>query len=63
VPILKICSGNDHLAMLGEDGRVYTCGDGQQGQLGRRIPRRSTRSQDVVDKSGTQRSLPKFLKN
>jgi regulator of chromosome condensation len=33
--IIKIGSGDDHLAMLGSNGVVYTVGNGEQGQLGR----------------------------
>ena len=35
VRMLKVASGTDHVAALGEDGLVYTFGCGQQGQLGR----------------------------
>ncbi|XP_042194775.1 regulator of chromosome condensation isoform X2 [Callorhinchus milii] len=35
VAIVKISSGNDHLAMLSIDGDIYTSGSGDQGQLGR----------------------------
>ncbi|XP_062890123.1 regulator of chromosome condensation [Mobula hypostoma] len=35
VPIVKIVSGNDHLAMLSLDGDILTSGCGEQGQLGR----------------------------
>ncbi|XP_073173765.1 regulator of chromosome condensation isoform X2 [Lepidochelys kempii] len=35
VPVLKIVSGNDHLVLLTVDGDLYTCGCGEQGQLGR----------------------------
>ncbi|XP_048413937.1 regulator of chromosome condensation isoform X3 [Stegostoma tigrinum] len=35
VPIIKITSGNDHLALLSLDGDIYTSGCGEQGQLGR----------------------------
>lgn len=34
-PIVKIVSGNDHLAMLSLDGEIFTSGCGEQGQLGR----------------------------
>ncbi|KAG7277164.1 hypothetical protein CRUP_021704 [Coryphaenoides rupestris] len=34
-PVVKIVSGNDHLVMLTAGGVVYTCGCGEQGQLGR----------------------------
>lgn len=35
IQIVKISSGADHLACLSSDGVVYTCGCGQNGQLGR----------------------------
>ncbi|XP_067862971.1 regulator of chromosome condensation [Heptranchias perlo] len=35
VPIIKIASGNDHLALLSLDGDIFTSGCGEQGQLGR----------------------------
>uniref|UniRef100_A0A8C3BR78 RCC1-like domain-containing protein n=1 Tax=Cairina moschata TaxID=8855 RepID=A0A8C3BR78_CAIMO len=34
-PVVKIVSGNDHLVMLTMDGDLFTCGCGEQGQLGR----------------------------
>ncbi|XP_074098195.1 regulator of chromosome condensation 1 [Cotesia typhae] len=39
VKIVKIASGADHLVMLTDRGRVYTCGCAEQGQLGRIPPR------------------------
>nr|XP_014351794.1 PREDICTED: regulator of chromosome condensation-like [Latimeria chalumnae] len=38
-PVVKIASGNDHLVMLTANGNLYTCGCGDQGQLGR-VPER-----------------------
>ncbi|KFV70718.1 Regulator of chromosome condensation, partial [Dryobates pubescens] len=35
VPVVKVASGNDHLVMLTVDGDLFTCGCGEQGQLGR----------------------------
>jgi len=35
VEITKICSGSDHLVMLGREGQLWTMGNGEQGQLGR----------------------------
>ncbi|XP_042227472.1 regulator of chromosome condensation-like [Homarus americanus] len=35
VPIIKVSSGNNHLVLLAHDGRVFTCGCGEAGQLGR----------------------------
>ncbi|XP_064408136.1 regulator of chromosome condensation [Latimeria chalumnae] len=43
VPILKVASGNDHLVMLTIDGDLYSCGCGEQGQLGRVAERFSAR--------------------
>lgn len=33
--VIKIASGQDHLVCLTDDGRLYTMGCGEQGQLGR----------------------------
>ena len=35
VHLVKIVSGADHLAMLTSDGRLWTMGNSEQGQLGR----------------------------
>lgn len=35
VTIVKIASGSDHLSCLSNEGIVYTCGNGEAGQLGR----------------------------
>ena len=35
VHVTKIVSGSDHLAMLSSDGRLWTMGNSEQGQLGR----------------------------
>lgn len=44
VKVVKIASGNDHLVLLSENGHVYTCGCGEQGQLGRVAERSSNRN-------------------
>lgn len=43
VTIIKISSGADHLAMLTNDGKIYTSGCAEQGQLGRTTERCSGR--------------------
>lgn len=43
IKIAKIASGADHLVMLTQNGRVYTCGCGEQGQLGRVASRTADR--------------------
>lgn len=43
IKIVKIASGADHLVMLSESGRVFTCGCGEQGQLGRVASRTADR--------------------
>ncbi|CAG7838324.1 unnamed protein product [Allacma fusca] len=43
IKITKIASGSNHLIMLGEDNHIYTCGCGEQGQLGRQKLRSSSR--------------------
>lgn len=35
VRVSRIASGSDHLALLSHEGHLYTCGCGEQGQLGR----------------------------
>ncbi|PSN52909.1 Regulator of chromosome condensation [Blattella germanica] len=40
---VKIASGADHLVMLTDDGQLYTCGCGEQGQLGRVTERGASR--------------------
>jgi len=45
--VKKICSGDHHLVMLTTDGKIYTCGNGEMGQLGREfdnVEKRTTRS-------------------
>jgi alpha-tubulin suppressor-like RCC1 family protein len=41
--VVKIASGADHLVMLSENGQLYTCGCGEQGQLGRVTERGASR--------------------
>jgi alpha-tubulin suppressor-like RCC1 family protein len=52
VKILKIVSGVSHLVMLGSDGGVYTCGCGEQGQLGRQKPLRKLRNSLQLSENG-----------
>lgn len=40
--VIKISSGDDHLAMLSSSGVLYTVGNGEQGQLGRVTERTAT---------------------
>lgn len=42
IQIVKISSGTEHLTCLSREGIVYTCGCGQNGQLGR-FPERTCR--------------------
>lgn len=44
IKIAKIASGADHLVLLSENGRIYTCGCGEQGQLGRVAARTASRN-------------------
>lgn len=44
IKVVKIASGADHLVLLSENGRVYTCGCGEQGQLGRVASRTANRN-------------------
>jgi regulator of chromosome condensation len=41
--VVKLASGADHLIMLSENGQLYTCGCGEQGQLGRVSERSANR--------------------
>lgn len=43
VTVVKIASGADHLILLDCHGRIYSCGCGEQGQLGRISPRSADR--------------------
>lgn len=43
VPIVKVASGENHIVLLTRLGQVYTCGNGEQGQLGRTTERHSGR--------------------
>lgn len=42
--MVKIASGADHLVLLNESGHIYTCGCGEQGQLGRVSARTASRN-------------------
>lgn len=42
--ISKIASGADHIVLLTNHGEIYTCGCGEQGQLGRISERSSGRN-------------------
>lgn len=44
IKVIKIASGADHLVLLSENGRIYTCGCGEQGQLGRIAARKASRN-------------------
>ncbi|CAL7946546.1 unnamed protein product [Xylocopa violacea] len=44
IKVVKIASGADHLVLLNENGHVYTCGCGEQGQLGRVAARAASRN-------------------
>lgn len=44
IKVVKIASGADHLVLLSESGSVYTCGCGEQGQLGRVAARTASRN-------------------
>lgn len=42
-PVSKIVSGSDHLILLTVDGRLFSCGCPEQGQLGRVTARSASR--------------------
>lgn len=44
IKVMKIASGADHLVLLSENGRIYTCGCAEQGQLGRVAARTASRN-------------------
>lgn len=44
VTIVKVASGADHIVLLANSGEVFTCGCGEQGQLGRVTERSSGRN-------------------
>lgn len=50
---VKITSGNDHVAILTENGEIYTFGSGEQGQLGR--------IKECFSHRGGRRGLPLLL--
>ncbi|VDM38648.1 unnamed protein product [Toxocara canis] len=50
--IVKIAAGENHLAMLSENGELLTFGDGSMGQLGRLGRVSHIRAQQMVDDSG-----------
>ncbi|XP_018026073.1 regulator of chromosome condensation [Hyalella azteca] len=48
--IIKLASGNNHLALLSQAGRLYTCGCAESGQLGRLAERFASR--DLRNRNG-----------
>jgi regulator of chromosome condensation len=55
--VVKITSGTDHLVCLTMDNRVYTMGNGEQGQLGRKVDKNDLEPGQVVLKKGHRRLL------
>lgn len=53
VPIIRIASGSHHLALVSTEGDLYTCGCGDNGQLGRVPP--------VFTARGGRRGLERLL--
>nr|XP_056702422.1 regulator of chromosome condensation [Euleptes europaea] len=53
VPIVKIASGSHHLALVSKEGSLYTCGCGDNGQLGR-VPQ-------IFTARGGRRGLERLL--
>ncbi|XP_015264654.1 PREDICTED: regulator of chromosome condensation isoform X2 [Gekko japonicus] len=53
VPIVKIASGSHHLALVSTEGNLYTCGCGDNGQLGR-VPQ-------IFTARGGRRGLERLL--
>lgn len=51
--IVKIAAGENHLAMLSNEGELLTFGEGSMGQLGRSVRTQHIRSKFMVDQSGT----------
>lgn len=60
--VVKIASGQDHLVCLTDDGRLYTMGCGEQGQLGRIAERFArTGGRSGMSKYGSLLFNPQFL--
>ncbi|XP_048358014.1 regulator of chromosome condensation [Sphaerodactylus townsendi] len=53
VPVVKIASGSHHLALVSVEGNLYTCGCGDNGQLGR-VPQ-------IFTARGGRRGLERLL--
>ena len=49
--IIKITSGNNHLCCLSSDGRIFTCGNWEQGQLGRNCEDEFQKAEEFTDES------------
>ena len=49
--IIKITSGNNHLCCLSSDGRIFTCGNWEQGQLGRDCEQEFTKVEEFKEVS------------
>ncbi|KAK9885818.1 hypothetical protein WA026_013690 [Henosepilachna vigintioctopunctata] len=63
-PIVKVASGENHIAFLTKNGQVYTCGNGEQGQLGRTTERHSGRDgRGGMSKAQIERLLKPALIN
>ncbi|KAL3126020.1 hypothetical protein niasHT_003617 [Heterodera trifolii] len=55
--IVKIAAGENHLAMLSNEGQILTFGEGSMGQLGRSVRTEHIRARYMVDESGTLLTL------
>lgn len=47
--IIQIATGDDHFVALASTGHVFTCGNGEQNQLGRKITQRESRVRNLED--------------
>uniref|UniRef100_A0A914HFK4 Regulator of chromosome condensation n=1 Tax=Globodera rostochiensis TaxID=31243 RepID=A0A914HFK4_GLORO len=55
--IVKVAAGENHLAMLSNDGQILTFGEGSMGQLGRSVRTEHIRARYMVDESGASLTL------
>ncbi|KAL3076663.1 hypothetical protein niasHT_039585 [Heterodera trifolii] len=54
---MVIAAGENHLAMLSNEGQILTFGEGSMGQLGRSVRTEHIRARYMVDESGTSLTL------
>lgn len=63
--ILQISAGTNHIVAFGRDGKIYTWGIGEQGQLGRKVMTRNVLDASLIPRTinfRPYRKTAKFLK-